>query len=463
MQISRELVIGYTTQIYTAILAIAFIPLYLNHFGAEAYGLIGFSLMLQGIVQLLDMGLGQTLMRETSRSCVDVNLKSSTYGLLLAGEKLFLFLSVFLVCLFLIALPWIASHWLKTENLPKSVIYDSVVFAVLLALTRLCINFYRSGLLGYNLQEWTNVLGAFFASLRYFGSVPLLIFSNFDVMGLLAFQLLISILELITYRHRIHYLSKPYSNSIPDAMTLLHQHYRMLGLLVIVSWLWMAITQLDKVLLSHWLSLGDYGLFSLAISAAGVITLIALPIGQLLQPRFNRLAASHDRFALLALYCSTTRRLTFLFFSIGCFLAFFAEPILFLWTHDALHAQQAAPILFWYALGNVSVALLTLPFMLQYALGNLRLHVIGNLLFAALWIPALVWAGYTMGSIGTGKVWFFGNTLFLLIWTSYTHLRLFPELPKIWLLKNIVSISTPITATTYTFAWLLAPYFYLGK
>ena len=153
MQISRELVIGYTTQIYTAILAIAFIPLYLNHFGAEAYGLIGFSLMLQGIVQLLDMGLGQTLMRETSRSCVDVNLKSSTYGLLLAGEKLFLFLSVFLVCLFLIALPWIASHWLKTENLPKSVIYDSVVFAVLLALTRLCINFYRSGLLGHNLQE----------------------------------------------------------------------------------------------------------------------------------------------------------------------------------------------------------------------------------------------------------------------------------------------------------------------
>jgi hypothetical protein len=101
--------------------------------------------------------------------------------------------------------------------------------------------------------------------------------------------------------------------------------------------------------------------------------------------------------------------------------------------------------------------------MLQYALGNLRLHMIGNLLFAALWIPALIWAGYTMGGIGTGKVWFFGNTLFLLVWTSYTHLRLFPELPKIWLLKNIVSISTPIAATTYAFAWLLTPYFYLGK
>lgn len=460
MKTPQALIIGYTAQLYTAILGIVFVPLYLHYLGIEAFGLIGFSLMLQGIIQLLDMGLGQTLMRETSRSRVDTSLQAATYGLLLTGERLFLILGLTLTLISLMTLPWIISHWLKVENLPESIISSSVLLAIGLAGLRLYSNFYRSGLLGYGLQEWTNVIGACFATLRYLGSIPILAYTHFGIVGLFTFQLIISIIELLVYRWRLSHLSRPKAQNLPNTLTLLRQHYRILGSLAVVSWLWTAMTQLDKVLLSHWLALGDYGLFSLAITAAGVISLISAPIGQLLQPRFNILAASNNRPVLLNLYSYTTQRLTFFFIGTGSVLAFFAEPILTLWTGNVLHAKQVAPIFFWYVLGNATSALLVLPFMLQYAMGNLRLHLIGNLIFAALWLPALVWAGYSMGGIGTGITWFIGNTLFLLGWTSYTHASLFPELPKAWILKNIAGIAIPTIAITYALSFILMPYIY---
>jgi O-antigen/teichoic acid export membrane protein len=459
MAIRHDLLLSYGSQIYAAVLSIAFVPVYLRYVGVEAYGLIGFSIMLQGVTQLLDMGLGQTLMREASRTRIHADLQTTTHGLLIAGEKLFLLLGLGIAACLFFGVSWLSTTWLKAEHLSNDTIQTSLLLAAALAGLRWYTNFYRSGLLGYGLLNWVNTLGAGFATLRYIGIVPLLAYAGWGVVELFAFQLLIGLIEAVTYRWKLGNITKPPSSkNIPDSITLLRQHYRMLGALALVSWLWAAMTQLDKVLLSHWLTLADYGQFSLAITAAGVIALLSAPIGQMLQPRLNALAAANDHEALFKLYRIANQRLTLLVVGAASLLAFFAEPILYLWTGDALHAQQAAPILFWYALGNASAALLMLPFMLQYAVGNLRLHLIGNLIFAVLWLPAIVWASYTAGGVGAGIAWFTGNTLFLLGWTSFTHLRLFPELPKTWLLQNVAGIAAPTFAAAYAIFILLSPY-----
>lgn len=459
MRAPRDLLLSYGSQVYTAVLSILFVPVYLHYVGVEAYGLIGFSLMLQGITQLFDMGLGQTLMREASRSRVDSTLQAATCGLLLVGEKLFLLFSLGITVGLFAGLPWLSTNWLKAEHLPGDTIEMSLLLATGLAGLRWYTNFYRSGLLGYGLLNWVNTLAAGFATLRYLGIVPLLAYTEWGVVGLFAFQLLVGLIETITYRWRLDNILKPRNTqAVPNGVMLLSQHYHMLGALTLVSWLWVAMTQLDKLLLSHWLTLADYGQFSLAVAAAGIISLLSTPIGQMLQPRMNTLAAANNRQALLGLYRTTSQRLTLLVVGAASLLAFFAEPILYVWTGDALHAKQAAPILFWYALGNASAALLMLPFMLQYAVGNLRLHLLGNLVFAIFWLPAFVLAGYLAGGIGTGMAWFAGNTLFLLGWTSFTHTRLFPELPNTWLLQNVVGIAAPTTVIAYVFALLLSPF-----
>src|ERR1700751_6102411 len=46
------------------------IPLYIKFMGVEAYGLVGFYLMLQAMLQVLDLGLSPTMNREMARYSV---------------------------------------------------------------------------------------------------------------------------------------------------------------------------------------------------------------------------------------------------------------------------------------------------------------------------------------------------------------------------------------------------------
>ena len=52
------------------LLQMACVPLYIRFLGVEAYGLIGFYLMLQAILQVLDLGLSPTMNREMARYSV---------------------------------------------------------------------------------------------------------------------------------------------------------------------------------------------------------------------------------------------------------------------------------------------------------------------------------------------------------------------------------------------------------
>ena len=54
----------------SALLQFACVPLYLKFLGIEAFGLIGFYLMLQAVLQVLDLGLSPTMNREMARYSV---------------------------------------------------------------------------------------------------------------------------------------------------------------------------------------------------------------------------------------------------------------------------------------------------------------------------------------------------------------------------------------------------------
>ena len=58
---------NFAGQAWSGLLTLALVPVYIKFLGIEAYGLIGFYAMLQGMLVVLDFGLGQTLNRELAR------------------------------------------------------------------------------------------------------------------------------------------------------------------------------------------------------------------------------------------------------------------------------------------------------------------------------------------------------------------------------------------------------------
>ncbi len=97
-----------------------------------------------------------------------------------------------------------------------------------------------------------------------------------------------------------------------------------------------------------------------------------------LVPRLTKLVAEDNNVELLKLYRNSTHLVAIVALPATLVLAFLAERVLWAWTGDSTLASKAAPTLRFYAAGNYALAFVAFPYYLQYAKGDLRLHLTGN-------------------------------------------------------------------------------------
>jgi O-antigen/teichoic acid export membrane protein len=209
------------------------------------------------------------------------------------------------------------------------------------------------------------------------------------------------------------------------------------------SSVWVFVTQTDKLVLSGLLPLSEYGYFTLAVLAAGGITILTGPISTALLPRLAHLHAEGNRPEIVRLYHQSAQLVSVIAGSLAVTLAICAEPLLFAWSGSRELARTAAPILRLYAIGNGLLALGAFPYYLQYALGDLRYHLIGNVVMVIVLVPAIVVAATQAGGIGVGRVWVVMNALYLFGWVGHVHAKLVPGLHGAWLRGNVLSVILP--------------------
>jgi O-antigen/teichoic acid export membrane protein len=65
--VKRNIIANATGRFWSIVSVYLFVPLYIKYLGIEAYGVIGFYAVLQGILFLADAGLSATLNRELAR------------------------------------------------------------------------------------------------------------------------------------------------------------------------------------------------------------------------------------------------------------------------------------------------------------------------------------------------------------------------------------------------------------
>ena len=109
-----NLVSNYFSSILNIILSIVFVPIYLKYIGAEGYGLIGVFASLQGILSILDAGLGGALAREialrTSLHEFDTN---KTGDLIKTLGSIYWLMAIIIGIIAVAVSPILAHHWVK--------------------------------------------------------------------------------------------------------------------------------------------------------------------------------------------------------------------------------------------------------------------------------------------------------------------------------------------------------------
>jgi O-antigen/teichoic acid export membrane protein len=398
--------------------------------------------MLQAWFNLLDMGLTPTMARETARfrGCATDAL---TYRRLVhALEGVFVLVAVAGGTALFGAAGYIATKWLHAKDLPIAEVRAAVRLIAVVVALRWMSGLYRGAITGSEKLVWLGTYNALVATLRFLLVLPILMFIGTTPTIFFRFQLGVALLEvagLMWYAYEL-LPSVPRGEKVAWSWAPLKPVLKFSLTIAFTSSVWVVVTQTDKLVLSKLMPLAEYGYYTLAVLAASGILMVSAPVSGAIMPRMARLEAEGDHNGLIAIYRESTQLVAILAGAATVTLVCFAEPLLWIWTANRDLAHRAAPILVLYAIGNGVLAVAAFPYYLQFAKGDLRLHLIGNAAFVIVLIPAIIWAAGHYGGVGAGFVWLGMNLLSFVAWLPFVHHRFAPGLNAKWYFEDVLTI-----------------------
>lgn len=436
------------SQVFASLLGVLALPFLVSLLGAEAYGIAALFVFLQTWLSVLDFGLGQTLSRQTARLREGAVQPGPYMDLFRTIKVLFFAVGGTLVLLWWLAAAHSGSDWLNADQLNPGTVQLAVQLMGIGVALRWIAGLYRGVLVGHEQFLWLSVLNVLAAVARFVLVLPVLALSGQDqpIVLFMVFQMAVSTAEVIAFM-----LATRRATAAVVDLSRFHGRFSLGSLrgilgfsltLTATSVAILAYTQADRVLLSGLLPLADYGVYAVAVVLAGGVTMLSFPVQTAIIPRLTRVAAATEAGSLRNAYVASSALVAWLTAPVAVALAVTAEPLLQLWTSDESLAAQAAPVLALYAVGNLLLAINYCSFMLQFAVGNLRLFLTMSVVVALILIPAQLHLAANVGLWGPGAAWLLSQALTLFTWVPYFHRRFLPGSYFTWL-KSVALI--PVT------------------
>ena len=458
MSLKRNLLANYLGQGWTALMGLAFVPLYIKYLGMEAYGLIGLFAVLQAWLSLLDMGMTPTLNREVARYTAGAHSPASIRDLIRTFEIVCYGMALLIAVILGGASDWIAREWLNAQALAAEDVARAITLMGIVAALRFVEGLYRGALLGFQRHVWLNLVSAIFATFRGLGAVILLIWVAPTIQTFFLWQVVISAATVLVLRWGAHRSLPVLARRPLFSVHAFSDVWKFAGGMFVTTMLALLLTQIDKLLLSRLLPLETFGTYMFASAVAGVLFQLIGPIAQSYYPRFTELVTHGDDKAVSAAYHQAAQLMTIMLVPAGLALIVFGEPLLLVWTRNSVVAEAASPIVAVLALGTIFNGWMHIPYMLQLAYGWTSLTVWVNIVAASVLVPAIFFAVPHFGPIGAAWAWLIVNAGYVLFEVHFMHARLLRGQKGEWFFRDI-AIPSSAAIAAIAFAALVQPSF----
>jgi O-antigen/teichoic acid export membrane protein len=446
-RLRNNIIANFGGQIWSIVMGVAFVPIYIRILGIEAYGLIGFFLSLQGFFLILDMGLSSTLNRELARYTHFGADAEQQRDLVRTLEWLYWPTGLLIAFGVLFFSGPIANNWLNPVMLGPDRTAHAIALMGLAAALQWPCGLYAGGLRGLERQVALNGMNALFATLRSGGAAAVIAFGSPTIEAFLWWQVAVGALHTLT-SSLLLWKMLPVGTGLPRFRAgLLHELSGFaLGMTGTVA-LSFLLMQSDRIILAKLLPLNEFGYYVVAATVAAALPSVIQPFFGALYPRFSGLVAAGDKPRLIALYHQGNQLLAVTVAAVGSTLAFFSVDVLRLWTHDAQLADKSGPILSLLVIGSALNALMYLPYALQLAHGWTRLAALQNLVAVFIIVPMIWLLGRQFGGIGAAMAWFTLNLGYVCIGVPLMHRVILPGEMQDWYLKDVLP---PVVAAVLT-------------
>ncbi len=459
MSIKRDVVANYAGQGWSALMSIAFVPLYIRYVGMEAYGLVGLFAVIQVWLGLLDVGMSPALNREMARYIAGAKEIASTRNLLRTLEVIAISIGLAVVMCVCLSANWVVTEWVKLDSLSVDDARNAVMIMSGAIGARWVAGLYRAALTGLQRQVSLNGLVIVASTVKGIGVLGVLEWISPSVVSFFFFQAVVSVIEMIALAWMTHSYLPASSRPIRFQMEELGAVWRFALGVTAISFLALLLTQIDKVLLSSLLPLKEFGYYTLATSVAGVLAMITGPLPTVYFPKFSELVAKRDEPTLARVFHQGSQLVCLTLLPAAAFLAFFSYQLMFLWVGDSGIAETTSPIVSLMALGTLLNGLMVMPYYTQLAYGQTRLVIVANSIAVAILVPAILIVVPHWGGVGAASCWLVLNFCYLTLLSKFVFKNIMTKELKSWCLNDVIfpSLAVLVTAACMKILYLMLP------
>ena len=399
----KNIIANFIGRFWSILSNFLFIPLYIHYLGFESYSVISFTLVIAGLMAVLDAGLTATLSREFSRMDNSREDKIIIFKTLESTYFIIIGLCTFLI--FILSKP-IAENWLNLKTFePDKISFFLKIISFDVGF-QLLLRFYMGGLLGLEKQVKANMYqvgwgilrnGLIVIALMYMPTLEL--FFIWQAVSTLIFVVLIRFLlnETLTGFYRFDFRFR-------IERSVLRRIWRFAGGVLLISLVSSLNTQMDKIVISKLLPVENLGYYTLAVSLAMGIIVLVNPISVALLPRFTALFSSNKEQEASTLFNTVNILVAILIFSIIANMSFFSKELIWIWTGNMEIANRSYFFLPILAVSAGMISLTVLPYDIAIANGYTKLNNILGLLSLFITLPGYWLATKQFGAIGASYV-----------------------------------------------------------
>jgi len=435
-KLSLNIVANLIGRTWSSLLGILFVPLYLKFMGIESFGLVGFYTTLQGVLGLLDLGIGSTMTRELARLSAVEDSASRQRDLVRTLEIIYWLIALLSGLAVTCLAPQIAHHWVNSQDLPPDTVESAVrIMGIAIAL-QFPFSLYQGGLMGLQRQVLVNAVLLAVGTLRAGGAVLVLWLVSPSITVFMGWQALsnmsgsLACMVLLWRALPIHHKRAVFSRS------LISEVWRYAAAIFANALIGVVLTQLDKVILSKMLTLKMFGYYSLASTVASAVWMLIVPLNNAVFPRFVQLHEHGDVDELAQLFHRSSQFLSFIMLPVAVILMTFSREILMMWTHDAVVAENCWLIVSLLVAGTTINGMCSVPAYAASAFGWPQLITATNMLQAIVIVPLIVILAYYWQGVGAAFAWILLNCTYFFFMVPRFFRNYLSKEKTNWYLRN---------------------------
>jgi O-antigen/teichoic acid export membrane protein len=435
--LKKNIIANFGGSLWTGLMGLVFVPLYIHFMGIEAYGLVGIFATLLGIFSLLDMGLGATINREMARLSVQENNARDMRDMLRTLEIPYWGMACLIGITVIVLAPLIAYHWVNVKSLSPDSVRRAIIIMGIATAFQWPIGLYSGGMRGLQRQVLLNAIDALMSTCRGVGAVLILWIVSPTVEAFFTWQIAVSVIHTVVVAVSLWH-------SMPDAVgatcfrrQLLLNTWRFAAGIAGTNILTTILRQLDKVILTRMLSLEMFGYYSLATVVAMNMNRLTGPVVKAIYPQLVSLVALGSNNEIIKLYHKSAQLISVLILPATVVIALFSKEILLLWTRDTVTAEHTYLLVSILLIGTALNSLMFVPYALQLASGWTKLGFFMNFVSVLVLAPLIIFLTIMFGVVGAASAWGILNIGYIIFAIPIMHQRLLRTEKWSWYLEDI--------------------------